>query len=231
MPVAIAHRGDPYAFRENTLPAFTTAARAGADMIEIDLRRTSDGAVVCLHDRTLERLWGDPRTCAELTLADVRASGTERCRIPELSETLAAVSHPLMVDYVDEEVVEPALAAIRNAGALPRVLFSGGNVAGHRLIRSLAPEARIALTWEEREPPPDALLDELAVEYLNPPWEILDRRTVDAMHERGTLVSTWTVDRRETIESMLDLGVDAVITNRIALAVELLGGQTERAAC
>lgn len=232
-PLAIAHRGDPHAFRENTLPAFAAAERCGADMVEIDVRRTADGAVVVLHDRTLERLWGDPRACSELTLADVRAAGADGCRIPELAETLAAVPLPLMVDYVDEDVVEPALAAIRAAGALERVLFAGGNLAGHRLLRSLAPEARIALTWEEREPPPEALLDELAVEYFNPPWELLEEAVVAAMHGRGTRVSTWTVDRREAMELVLDRGADAVITNRIGRLVELLGEREEgaRAAC
>ena len=55
---AIAHRGEPVGHRENTLPAFEAAVALGADMVEIDLRRTRDGAIVVLHDQTLERLWG-----------------------------------------------------------------------------------------------------------------------------------------------------------------------------
>ena len=222
-PLAVAHRGDPLAFRENTLPAFAAAVRGGADMVEIDVRRTADGAAAVVHDRTFERLWGDPRACAELSLVEIRALGTDGCRVPELSEVLAAVAAPLMVDFEDEDVVEPALAAIRDAGALARVLFSGDNVAGHRRVRALAPGARIALTWNEREPPPGSLLDELAVEYFNPPWELLEPGVVEAMHERGTRVSTWTVDAVDTMRAVLDLGVDAVITNRIGSLVSLLG--------
>jgi glycerophosphoryl diester phosphodiesterase len=49
--VAIAHRGEPVGHRENTLPAFAAAVALGADMVEIDLRRTRDGAIVVLHDQ------------------------------------------------------------------------------------------------------------------------------------------------------------------------------------
>ncbi|MGZ4352292.1 MAG: glycerophosphodiester phosphodiesterase [Gaiellaceae bacterium] len=221
-PLAIAHRGDPYAFRENTLPAFAAAVRAGADMVEIDVRRMADGAVVVLHDPTLERLWGLARPVAELTLAEVRAVGGRDGRIPELREVLDVVRVPLMVDFTEEDVVEPALAAIVAADALDRALFSGGNVAGHRLLRSLAPEARIALTWTSAEPVPDALLDELAAEFLNPCFELVEPELVAAMHDRGTGVSTWTVDAPGEMARVLDAGVDAVVTNRTAALVALL---------
>lgn len=221
-PLAIAHRGDPYAARENTLAAFAAAVHAGADMVEIDVRRTADGAVVVLHDPTLERLWGLGRQVAELTLAEVRALGGGDCRIPELAEVLAAVRAPLMVDFTEEEVVEPALAAIVAAGALDRALFAGGNVSGHRLLRSLAPEARIALTWTSAGPPPEALLDELAAELLNPCFELVEPELVAAVHERGIGVSTWTVDAPAEMARVLDAGVDAVVTNRVGALVALL---------
>ena len=227
-PLAIAHRGDPHAFRENTLAAFAAAVGAGADMVEIDVRRTADGGVVVLHDPTAERLWGLARHVAELTLPEVRALGADGCRIPELHEVLAAVPAPLMVDYTDEDVVEPALAAIEEAGAVDRCLFSGGNVAGHLRIRALRPDARIALTWTDDEPPADALLDELRPEYFNPPWQLLEPEVVAAMHERGLGVSTWTVDAPHEMARVLDLGADAVVTNRVGALLDVIA---ERAPC
>ena len=116
-PLAIAHRGDPYAFRENTLAAFAAAVRAGADMVEIDVRRTADGAVVVLHDPTLERLWGIPRAVAELTLDEVQGgAATAAAGSRSSREVLEAVRAPLMVDYTDGDVVEPALEARRRGG-------------------------------------------------------------------------------------------------------------------
>lgn len=57
----VAHRGDPYVHRENTLPSVRSALHKGADVVEVDVRLTRDGVPVLLHDATLERLWGARR--------------------------------------------------------------------------------------------------------------------------------------------------------------------------
>ena len=196
-------------------------------MVELDVRRTADGGVAVLHDPTLERVWGAPGAVAAATLEELRALRSGEHGIATLREALEALSVPVMVDYTLADVVEPALAVVEAAGALDRALFSGGNIGGHRRLRALAPEARIALTWTDAQPPPDELLDELAVEFFNPPHELVDADVVDAMHERGLKVSTWTVDDPAEMRRVIDLGVDAVITNRIAALVALL----EEAAC
>jgi glycerophosphoryl diester phosphodiesterase len=67
--LAIAHRGDPITARENTFPAFAAAVERGADMVEIDLRRTRDGEIVVLHDPTLTRMWGLERSVIDLDLS------------------------------------------------------------------------------------------------------------------------------------------------------------------
>ena len=222
MPLALAHRGDWSGCPENTLAAFQAAERAGADMVELDVRRTVDGAAAVLHDPTLERVWGSPGVVAAATLEELRGLRSGEHGISTLEDALEAITVPVMVDYTLADVVEPALAAVEAAGALDRALFSGGNLAGHRRLRALAPEARIAWTWTDAKPPPHELLDELAVEYFNPPHELVDADVVDAMHERGLKVSTWTVDDPAEMRRVVDLGVDAVITNRIAALVALL---------
>ncbi len=79
--LAIAHRGDPVRERENTLPAFAAAAALGADMVELDLRRTRDGEIVVLHDQTLERLWGLDASVGDLEWPEVAALGAGDVRI------------------------------------------------------------------------------------------------------------------------------------------------------
>jgi glycerophosphoryl diester phosphodiesterase len=219
--LAVAHRGDPIGERENTLAAFSAAVAAGADMIELDVRCTADGEAVVVHDPTLERVWGDVSRVADLTADDVRALG-----IPDLAQALAAIPEHIqvMVDYDDRAVAEPALHAVVTADALERCLFSGDCYDGHRAIIRRAAGARIALTWTGDVPCPDTLLDELNAEYWNPSGIALGRNPdqIERMHARGTLVSVWTIDRREDMQLFLELGVDAVITNRVAALVELL---------
>ena len=49
-PLIIGHRGVPVVALENTLPAFEAAIAAGADGIEFDVRLSSDGVPVIIHD-------------------------------------------------------------------------------------------------------------------------------------------------------------------------------------
>src|SRR5688572_1875529 len=87
-PLVIAHRGASGERPENTLPAYALAVEQRADMIEIDLHRTRDGAIVIAHDERLAGLPGG-REIAACTLAEVRgvdAGGGER--VPTLDEVL-----------------------------------------------------------------------------------------------------------------------------------------------
>ena len=221
--IAIAHRGEPVAHRENTLPAFAAAAAAGADMVEIDLRRTRDDAIVVLHDQTLQRLWGLDASVGDVDLAEVAALGEGDVRIPTLSTVLDAVDLPLMVDFTRREVVQGGLQAVQAAGALDRTLFVTGNVEALRQLRSLSPAARIGLTWVDGTEPPLALLDELLAEYWNPMFGFVTADGVAAVHRAGRLVSTWTVDEPDDMSRMVECGVDAMVSNRIGALLAHLG--------
>jgi glycerophosphoryl diester phosphodiesterase len=220
---AIAHRGEPVGHRENTLPAFEAAVAAGADMVEIDLRRTRDDAIVVLHDQTLERLWGLPVSVADVDLAEVAALGEGDVRIPTLSAVLHAVSLPLMVDFTRGEQVAGGLEAVQAAGALDRCLFVTGNVAALEQLRAQSAAARIGLTWVDGPEPPLALLYDLQAEYWNPMAELVTPEGVTAVHEADRLVSTWTVDSSGEMTRVLEAGVDAVVSNRIAALLAHLG--------
>jgi glycerophosphoryl diester phosphodiesterase len=220
---AIAHRGEPVGHRENTLPAFAAAAAAGADMVEIDLRRTRDGAIVVLHDQSLERLWGRAVSVGDVDLADVVKLGEGDVRIPTLSAVLQAVSLPLMVDFTRRETVTGGLEAVQAAGALGRCLFVTGNVAALQQLRAQSAAARVGLTWVEGPKPPLALLHDLRAEYWNPMAELVSLEGVAAVHDAGLRVSTWTVDARQEMTRVLEAGVDAVVSNRIAALVAHLG--------
>jgi len=215
LTVAIAHRGDPEVARENTMASFLSAAAAGADMIEIDLRRSADGGIAIVHDATLTRLWGVDRAVAEMTLAELAAIGDGDMRIPTLAAVLDIIDLPLMVDFTRGDVVAGALSQVRQARALDRALFVTRNIDALRHLRSLASDARIGISWIEPEPPTPALLAELDAEYWNPWFGRADADNVAAVHGLGRQVSVWTVDEPEDLVAVTALGVDAIVSNRI----------------
>lgn len=92
-----AHRGAMSTHPENTIPAFKEAIRLGAQMIEFDVQLTKDGALVLMHDATVDRTTNGKGKVADLTLAelkeldagsklDAKFAGT---RIPTFEEALA----------------------------------------------------------------------------------------------------------------------------------------------
>ncbi|MEQ9813441.1 MAG: glycerophosphodiester phosphodiesterase family protein [Azospirillaceae bacterium] len=62
-----------HGFLENTLPSIAAAADAGADIVEIDVQPTADGAFVLFHDWTLDCRTEASGVTRERTLADLRA--------------------------------------------------------------------------------------------------------------------------------------------------------------
>jgi glycerophosphoryl diester phosphodiesterase len=220
---AIAHRGDPVHQRENTLAAFASAVAQGADMLELDLRRTRDDAIVVLHDQTLLRLWGVDASVGDLDLSEVAAVGEGETRIPTLRDVVDAVAVPLMVDFTRREVVPGGLDVVRDAGALGRSLFVTGNVDALRILRGLSAEARIGLTWIQGSEPPLPLLVELRAECWNPMFGLVTTEGVAAVHAAGMKVSTWTVDDPADMDRVVGAGVDAVVSNRIAALLRFLG--------
>ena len=69
----IAHRGASGHAPEHTIAAYDLALEMGADVIEQDLRVTSDGVLVAMHDTNLERTAGHPEFVRDITFEDIRA--------------------------------------------------------------------------------------------------------------------------------------------------------------
>jgi glycerophosphoryl diester phosphodiesterase len=220
-PLAVAHRGDPYRHRENTLPSLASALAAGADAVEVDVQLTKDKVPVLLHDLTLKRLWGLDRPVSALTSAQLAAQEFEGGhRVPTLTEALElAAGTPaarLLIDLDEPGPARAAWTAVTELGAESRVAFCGP-VAAMFAVRELAPEVPIALTWKRPELPVPALLADLRPRHLNPPFGLVDQNLVARAADAGLLVSTWTVDLRRTMRRMRTLGVASLTTNRIAV--------------
>lgn len=222
---AVAHRGDPYRARENTIDSLRSALRRGADAVEIDVRLTRDRLPVLLHDETLNRLWGHDRPLRSLSSDEVK--GLTGGGVPTLAEALGATGDTrIMVDLpgpVDEKAVREIVDVVRACGAQERVYYCAGAPA-MLTVRAVDPAAEIALTWTTLAPPRPALLDAVRPRWLNYRFGLADRDLVARVHRDGLLVSVWTPDTRRTMRRLLAAGVDSVTTNRIDTLVALRDG-------
>ncbi|MGW6523305.1 glycerophosphodiester phosphodiesterase [Streptomyces sp. NPDC054950] len=219
---AVAHRGDPYRFRENTVDSLRSALDRGADAVEIDVRLTRDGVPVLLHDETLKRLWQQDRPLLSLSAAEVR--GLTAGGVPTLAEALAATGGSrLMLDLPGTRDVRTArriVDAVREAGAADRAYYCAD--AGAMLaVRAADPSAEIALTCTSLAPPRPALLDAVKPRWLNYRFSLVDRELAARVHHDGFLLSVWTPDTRRSMRRLIDLGVDSITTNRIEVLTAL----------
>ncbi|WAU84586.1 glycerophosphodiester phosphodiesterase [Streptomyces sp. Qhu-G9] len=213
---AVAHRGDPYRVRENTVDSLRSALRQGADAVEIDVRLTRDGVPVLLHDVSLKRLWEHDRPLLSLSCDEVR--GLTSDGVPTLEEALKETDDDrLMVDVpgpVDARAVRRIVGVIHDLGAEERVYYCAG-ARTMLAVRAADPAAEIALTWTSLAPPRPALLDAVRPRWLNYRFGLVDRDLVARVHRDGYLMSVWTPDTRRSMRRLLDAGVDSITTNRI----------------
>ncbi|KOG34762.1 glycerophosphodiester phosphodiesterase [Streptomyces resistomycificus] len=219
---AVAHRGDPYRVRENTLDSLRAALRLGADAVEIDVRLTRDGVPVLLHDETLKRLWGHDRPLRSLSADEVR--GLTDGDVPTLAEALAATEGSrVMLDLPGTSEVRAArrvVDVVRACGAEERAYYCADATA-MLAVRAADPAAEIALTWTTLAPPRPALLAAVRPRWLNYRFGLVDRALAERVHTDGCLLSVWTPDTRRSMRRLVDLGVDSITTNRVDLLCAL----------
>jgi glycerophosphoryl diester phosphodiesterase len=226
----IAHRGASGERPENTMPAYALAIEQRADMIEIDLHCTRDGAIVIAHD---ERLPGLPGGCeiGECSLADIRALGQGDERVPSLDEVLDAFGARIPFNleikcggvgpYPGIETV--ALSALESRGLGPTILFSSFDDGVLRRLREAAPTARIGVLVSPRDPgrwlERCAAIGAEAVHF----WKgLATESAVEIAHRAGFAVYVYTVDDPGEMRTLLARGCDGLFTNFPARMRELL---------
>jgi len=216
-PMRVAHRGAPTRAIENTLRSIRIAEDAGADAIELDVRATRDGVPVLLHDRTLERFFGDARPVDAVDLAGVRMLDARSPdgvveRIPTFEEVLDATRTTLVVDVKTASMLAAIDAMIIARDAYARIVFNGEPAMAEATRRAI-PQARILMSWAKPELPPDELLARVRPFAVNLKWTDANAAAVPAYAAKGIAVWCWTVDDPDNARRARDAGVAAIISN------------------
>jgi hypothetical protein len=133
-----AHRGIWRNAPENSLPAIEAAIRAGCDIVEIDVRRSADGGLFLLHDKTLQRMAGIdemPETLTSAQLAGLTlknrdgGEGNEMTgeRLPSLRDLFDLTRDRIFLhlDVKDRTVIPEVIACARDMGVAAQVDFWG----------------------------------------------------------------------------------------------------------
>jgi glycerophosphoryl diester phosphodiesterase len=251
--LVMAHRGGRGLWPENTLYAFQRAWDLGVDVLEMDVHSTSNGALVIMHDDTVDRTTDGSGPIHGYTLAELKELDAgyrwtaddgatfpyrgQGITVPTLEEVFQALPDAPMnieIKQVQPSIVAPLCELVRAYGMAERVLVASFDQETIRAFRRACPE--VASTAGE---------DEVRVLYvLSRAWlgriysapaeaaqvpeysgdlHVVTPRFLSAAHGRGMEVHVWTVNEPDDMGRMLDLGLDGIITDYPDRLLALLG--------
>ena len=241
-PLVFAHRGASAVAPMNTLAAFKKAMELGADGIELDVQYSSDGALVVIHDTTLEATTNGTGRVVSLTLAELKqldaGSWFDRRfrgeRIPTLAEVFDTIGDRLLVNielktfalFPSDGMDRDVAAFIRQRNLYDQVIVSSFNPFALRRVKQADPRIETGLlyapempriyshTWLRPWVRPDA---------LHPEHGMVDERLMRWAKKKGYPVNVWTVNEEEEMKRLIALGVNMIITDHPDRLLALLG--------
>lgn len=219
-----AHRGAHLNTRENTLDAFREARALGVAGVELDVRRTADGALVVHHDPVVELM-----VIAHSEARDLPGF------VPHLDESLSEL-RGLRVNVEIKNSRDPSEPTYDDSGTLARevvacveasvgssILISCFDRATCRQVREAREDIEVA--WLLAQGSLDEYFEIARNERfnaLNPHYSMITPESQRHAEDEGLSLNVWTVNSARDLTAMGHAGVASVITDEPALALELL---------
>jgi glycerophosphoryl diester phosphodiesterase len=228
--LVIGHRGAPLVAAENSLASFRAAMAAGADGVELDVRRTADGGTAVVHDAHLPD--GRPVVTlgrAELpdAIADLDAA-LDACRglrlvNVEIKNWPDDVDFDATLGFVDTVV---ALLVARPPEERERFVVSCFHLPSVDRVQELAPDLVTGWLIIGGDDPVGQVVAH-GHQALHPHHAFVTPELVEQAHREEVAVNTWTCDDPDRIRWLDGIGVDAIVTNAPDVALAALGRDGE----
>jgi glycerophosphoryl diester phosphodiesterase len=232
-PYIMAHRGNRVTYPENTCSAFHQAVLDSADIIETDVRLSSDGYFLCIHDDTIDRTTDGSGCVAELKFEEIRSYNAAASRpdlpaepIPTIGELAQVVPKPIVLAFelksdafLDPGVCQRFSNELHEKHLHERSIILSFSAARLRCLRSVDP--RLPIGWiTVNRPWPQTGMD-----MLGPLWPLLFLNpllTVIA-HLMGQLVCPLDPTPEARLLLYRLLGCDAVLSDDPGKTARALG--------
>ncbi|WP_238652402.1 glycerophosphodiester phosphodiesterase [Paenibacillus piscarius] len=227
--INFAHRGASAAAPENTMAAFRKGLELGATGIETDVQMTSDGAVVVIHDESLDRTttgsgYVKDKTLREILEVDAGSWFSPEFageRIPTLEELLDLLQGRDTVLNIELKngtffypgMEEKVIAAVREQGMSERVVISSFNHYSLAHCKKLAPEIRTGILYGEGLYRPWDYAASLQAEALHAHHSSALPEFVSAAAAQGVVYHPWTVNDSSRMQELIEAGVAGIITD------------------
>ncbi|MCX7918021.1 MAG: glycerophosphodiester phosphodiesterase family protein [bacterium] len=240
-PICIAHRGFSGIAPENTLISFQKAIELNPDAFELDVHLSKDGQLIVIHDDTVDRTTNGKGRVKELTLSEIKKldAGSwfdtkyQGERIPTLAEALELAKDRtmVMVELKAEGTAEKAVPLIEQFDMVDQVVIFSFHSEYIKLAKQLNPNLSILhLFWvnplEKEVIVPHTIINRTLTAFANCigiNGNALTPKLLHTAHQRGLGVMVYTINEENDIKKMLDIGVDAIGSDRIDRLLKLAG--------
>jgi glycerophosphoryl diester phosphodiesterase len=237
--LVIAHRGDSKVAPENTLPAFASAVKVGADLVELDYFHSADGVPVVFHDKDLDRttnakqIFGQSKipistkTLDELRRLDAglwfdrKFTGTKIPTLEEALDTIQAGSVTLIEHKGGDAAT--CIELLKRKEMLDKVVVQSFDWQYVRDCHRLAPQLTLAALGSNQLTP--AQLDQIQLtgaKVVGWNEKYIRKQDIDAIHRRGLKAWVYTVDDPRRANQLIADGIDGIITNTPAAILKLV---------
>ncbi len=218
--VYIAHRGASGHEPENTLRSVAKAIQMGATWIEVDVFLVEDQLMV-IHDKTLDRTTSGKGPISVQTIEYLRTLDAGKGeKIPFLSEILDVLEPDtrIIIELKGPHTAAPTVSLITryvdvNNFTYDRFLCSSFDIDELMTVRKLNPDINISPVFRELPSDYKDVARQLNAASIHVKHKIVNKQIVDDIHKNGLKIFIYTVNTKEDIYQMKELGVDGVFTN------------------
>jgi glycerophosphoryl diester phosphodiesterase len=242
-PLVFAHRGGGGLFPENTLEAFRYSAQMGVDVLELDVHSTADGALVVIHDATVNRTTNGSGRVSEMTLAEIkkldagyrfspdgektfpfRGRGITVPTLQEIFDSFPEMTFNVEPKQAEPSIVKPLCEMIRARKMSEKVIVGSFRQTAIDEFRQTCPEVATSAT-------PGEVSEFLAFykvglgKSYSPPMQVLQiperigdlqiisRDFIETARKLNLQIHVWTINETEDMSRLIELGVDGIMTD------------------
>ena len=217
----IGHRGAKGLEPENTLLSFQKAIEIGVDGIELDVRLTSDGELIVIHDETIDRTSNGTGFVNQFSLREIKKFRIDsKHEIPTLLEVLELVDKKCLVniELKELETAEKVVALIEDFIATKNwkyehFLVSSFNWHAIQNVRFLNPDIPIGVLTESDLEMAFTFAKFLKATTITAHYLLLNDAEIQEIQEAGIRIFAWTVNENDTIEKMKTLKINGIISD------------------
>ncbi|MBQ2820488.1 MAG: hypothetical protein IJF17_02760 [Thermoguttaceae bacterium] len=228
-----AHRGDNACFPENTIPAFQSAARKGAQMVEMDVKRCRTGELIIMHDATVDRTTNGTGNVSALTFAEIRAldAGIKKnsrfagTKVPTFEEAIDCLPKDgLWINvHCGGSVAVEVAQILKNKGRLHQA-FIAASLGEISKARQVVPEILACnmsrpgghgKPWTAEQ---SSLYASQTVENKCEFLQLLAPCSEDdaiLLHDSGVKINYFHCNKPENVEKLVQMGADFLLTDRL----------------